>query len=112
MTPNRPAQLGDHLGCQANPPRAVRDRLNAIQPPQSAPGDDRRDIHIQLLSHFLDRTLPVSARAVRTGGRALRTTAWDRICISDPLDLSSGEAALGPGSKSLPIQQGRNLSVG
>jgi hypothetical protein len=73
--PDRPAQLGDHLGCQSDPPGAVRDCLNAIQPPRSAPGTDGRDIHIQLLGRFLDRTPPVAAIAVRSRGRTLRTTA-------------------------------------
>ena len=92
-------------GVRRDPPGAVRHRLDAVQTSRPAPGGDRGDVHVQSLRRHLDRTAPVPTIPVRTRGRALGTTAGDRIGISDPLDLGRGEGALGPGSKTLPIQQ-------
>src|SRR5262249_11231618 len=103
--PHRPAQLGDRLGCQAEPPGTAWHRLNPIQATRSAPGGDRRDIYIQLSGRFLDRTPPVPAIAISTRSRPLRAAALDRVLISNPLHFVLGERALGAGSQTLSIQQ-------
>src|SRR5262249_22997955 len=68
-------------------------------------------VHIQDIRRHAGRTPPVPTIPIRTRGRAVGTTAWDRMGISNPLDLGCGEGAPGPGSKSLLIQQGRDLPV-
>src|SRR6516225_11290814 len=112
MAPGRPTKLSDDLGRQSDPPRAVRHRLDAVQVPRPAPGGYRGYVHIQEICRHAGRTPPVPTIPVRARGRAVGTTAWDRIGISDPLDLGCGEGALGPGSKSLLIQQGRDVPIG
>src|SRR5262245_48796707 len=112
MTPSRLTELSDDLGRQSDPPRAVRHRLDAVQSPRPAPGGYRGYVHIQEIRRHAGRTPPVPTVPVRTRGRAVRTTARDRMGISDPLDLGCGEGAPGPGAKSLLIQQGRDLPIG
>ena len=47
MAPDGLPKLGDDLGRQADPSRAVRHRLDAVQAPRPAPGGDRGYVHIQ-----------------------------------------------------------------
>src|SRR4051794_24669126 len=100
MAPDWLPKLGDDLGRQSNPPRAVGHRLDAVQATRPAPGGDRGYVHIQSLRRHLDRTPSVPAIPVRACGRALGATARDRIGISDPLDLRRGEDAPRPGAES------------
>src|SRR5262245_58708585 len=98
------AQLGDDVGRQPDPPRAMRPGLGAIQLPGLAPRHHRRDVDVQQLSRGLDAVTPVAALAAGACPRPLRAGAGDLVRVSDPLNLTCGEQPAEPRSKPLLVE--------
>src|SRR5262249_2115708 len=81
-TPHWLAQALDDLRRQPNPPRAVRLRLHAIQPPRLAPGRDGGHIHVQRPRRRLRRTAAVTPFGLLARGRSLRAAATNPVDVA------------------------------
>src|SRR4051794_29062953 len=75
----RPAQLGDVLGSQFDPPGTVSNRLNPVKSPRPAPSDHGRHVSSQQLRHGSGRIAPVASLACRTEARVNGAAALDPV---------------------------------